>query len=300
MVAMLSVDGILLVDKPRGLSSNVVLQRAKRLLGAKKAGHTGSLDPLATGMLPICLGEATKFSQYLLDADKAYDVVATLGAISDTGDAEGAITPCADVVDISKAAVMEVLAALTGPILQVPPMYSALKYQGQPLYAYARRGEVIERPARKVTIYDSKCHKVDGKSVYLSIKCSKGTYIRSLIETMGERLGVGAYVTALHRTYTAGFENEAMWPLDALMAEDLDMRHTHLLSAERAVVQFPRLEVSTEAMERLYQGKLVPNVQTLPPLGTVRLYAPEGLFFGLGEVMEDSTLKVKRLYQRFF
>ncbi|MDF1677868.1 MAG: tRNA pseudouridine(55) synthase TruB [Legionellaceae bacterium] len=299
-MAMLSVDGILLVDKPRGLSSNVVLQRAKRLLGAKKAGHTGSLDPLATGMLPICLGEATKFSQYLLDADKAYDVVATLGAVSDTGDAEGVITPFAEVVDVSKAAVIAVLTALTGPILQVPPMYSALKHQGKPLYTYARRGEIIERPARKVTIYDAKCHEVDGKSVHLSVTCSKGTYIRSFVETMGERLGVGAYVTALHRTYTAGFENEAMWTLDALAAEDFDVRQTHLLSAERAVAQFPRLDVSPEAMDRLYQGKLVTDVQALQPLCTVRLYAPENLFFGLGEFMEDGSLKVKRLYQRFF
>ncbi|MCH9756093.1 MAG: tRNA pseudouridine(55) synthase TruB [Gammaproteobacteria bacterium] len=296
MAAMLLIDGILLVDKPLGLSSNGVLQRAKRLLGAKKAGHTGSLDPLATGMLPICLGEATKFSQYLLDADKAYEVTAVLGAVSSTGDAEGDIRVVHEQVHISEADLNTVLKKLTGPILQTPPMYSALKHKGKPLYTYARRGEVIDRPAREVVIYDIKCHKVDGKSIYLTVKCSKGTYIRSLVETIGEQLGVGgAYVTQLHRTYTAGFEHEPMWTLDALEAERLETRRMHLLPPERAVLQFERLDVSMEVMQMLYQGKTVSDLESIPDISTVRLYSPENVFFGLGEITAEGDLKVKRL-----
>jgi len=292
---MLPIDGILLIDKPLGLSSNAVLQRVKRLLGAQKAGHTGSLDPLATGMLPICLGEATKFSQYLLDANKAYDVTGFLGAVSSTGDAEGDISIRTEHIDISEAELNTVLNRLTGPILQVPPMYSALKHKGKPLYTYARRGEVIERPPREVVIYDAKCRELDGNCIHLTVKCSKGTYIRSLIESIGEMLGVGAYVTRLHRTYTAGFEHEPMWTLDALEAESLDARRAHLLLPERAVLQFERLDVSTDVMLSLYQGKIVSDLDNLPEAGIVRLYAPEDAFFGLGEVTPEGALKVKRL-----
>ena len=295
MTVMLAIDGILLVDKPEGLSSNAVLQRAKRLLGAKKAGHTGSLDPLATGMLPICLGEATKFSQYLLDADKAYEVTGLLGAVSNTGDAEGEITVREEHVNVSETQLKAVLNQLTGPIQQIPPMYSALKHQGKPLYTYARRGEVIERPPREVMIYDIKMRKFDAKSVHLTVKCSKGTYIRTLIESIGEMLGVGAYVTQLHRTYTAGFEQEPMWTLDALEAESLDARQAHLLLPERAVLQFPKCEVSVDAMQALYQGKVIMDLEQRLAPGIVRLYGPEDLFFGLGEITADGDLKVKRL-----
>ncbi len=293
---MLPIDGILLIDKPLGLSSNVVLQRAKRLLGAKKAGHTGSLDPLASGMLPICLGEATKFSQYLLDADKAYEVTGFLGAVSTTGDAEGDITIRTDDVTVSDLELNAVLKQLTGPIQQVPPMYSALKHKGKPLYTYARRGEDIVRPPREVIIYDIKCREIDGKSIHLTVKCSKGTYIRSLIETIGELLGVGgAYVTQLHRTYTAGFEQEPMWTLDALEAESLEARRAHLLPPERAVLQFPKLDVTPEAMHALYQGKIVSDLDIPPDRDVVRLYAPKDGFLGLGEVTPEGDLKVKRL-----
>ncbi|MDX2346151.1 MAG: tRNA pseudouridine(55) synthase TruB [Legionella sp.] len=292
---MTAIDGILLVDKQEGLSSNAVLQRAKRLLGAKKAGHTGSLDPLATGMLPICFGDATKFSQYLLDADKAYEVTGALGAVSSTGDAEGEIKPCVEQVNISESALKIVLEQLTGPIQQIPPMYSALKHQGKPLYTYARRGEVIERPPREVIIHDIKIRKFDAKSIHLTVKCSKGTYIRTLVESVGEMLGVGAYVTQLHRTYTAGFEQEPMWTLDALEAESLEARRTHLLLPERAVVQFPKLEVSLDVMQALYQGKIIAYLEQRLAPGIFRLYGPGHLFFGLGEITGDGDLKVKRL-----
>ncbi|MCH9689933.1 MAG: tRNA pseudouridine(55) synthase TruB [Gammaproteobacteria bacterium] len=296
---MAMIDGIILVDKPLGLSSNALLQRVKRLLDAKKAGHTGSLDPLATGMLPICLGEATKFSQYLLDADKAYDVTGYLGAVSSTGDAEGEITQCSEQVNVSTAALDAVLKQLTGPIQQVPPMYSALKHQGKPLYTYARRGEVIERPPRDVMIYDIKCREIAANYVHLTVKCSKGTYIRTLVESIGELLGVGAYVTELHRTYTAGFEQEPMWSLEALEAENLEARRAHLLLPERAVLQFKRFDVSLDVMHALYQGKVVSDLA--PPAADrlseeiVRLYTENNLFFGLGELTPAGDLKVKRL-----
>lgn len=298
MTATQPVDGILLLDKPQGLSSNVALQRAKRLLGAKKAGHTGSLDPLATGMLPICFGDATKFSQYLLDADKAYEVTGVLGAVSNTGDAEGELTVRTESVNISQAALDEALQQVTGPIQQVPPMYSALKHQGKPLYTYARQGIELERPARDVIIYDAKCLEIDGNIMKFAVKCSKGTYIRTWIEMLGELLGVGAYVTQLHRTYTAGFEHEPMWRLEDLAAESLEVRQSHLLPAERAVRQFPKLEVSFDVVGALYQGKVIEGLSNLPAAGLVQLYDPKAFFLGLGEVTAKHTLKVKRLKQR--
>jgi len=290
------IDGILLVDKPLGLSSNAVLQRAKRLLGAKKAGHTGSLDPLATGMLPICFGEATKFSQYLLDADKSYEASGLLGATSNTGDAEGEITPRVDHVDISLAALMDVLPDFTGDIQQVPPMYSALKHQGKPLYDYARRGETIPRPARDLHIYELLCRAFDGHTMDLTVTCSKGTYIRSLVESIGEALGVGAYVTKLHRVYTAGFEDKPMWSLEALEAETLEARRAHLLPVDYAITQFPRFDVDADTVFALCQGKVVSGVFDVAEASeTMRLYTPEAEFLGLGERTPDGELKVKRL-----
>ena len=290
------IDGILLVDKPLGLSSNAVLQRAKRLLGAKKAGHTGSLDPRATGMLPICFGEATKFSQYLLDADKSYNVSGLLGMTSNTGDAEGEITPCVEQVDVSLTALMDVLPRFTGAIQQVPPMYSALKHQGKPLYDYARRGEIIPRPARDLHIYELLCRAFDGLTMDLTVTCSKGTYIRSLVESIGEALGVGAYVTKLHRVYTAGFEDKPMWSLEALEAETLEARRAHLLPVDYAITQFPRFDVGEEAVAALRQGKVVSDVFDMAEAPeTMRLYTPEGDFLGLGERTPEGNLKVKRL-----
>lgn len=290
------VDGILLVDKPLGLSSNAVLQRVKRLLGAKKAGHTGSLDPLATGMLPICFGEATKFSQYLLDADKSYEVSGLLGATSNTGDAEGEITQCVRHVDISHAALMDVLPDFTGAIQQVPPMYSALKHQGKKLYEYARRGETVPRPARDLHIYELLCRAFDGHTMDLTVTCSKGTYIRSLVESIGEALGVGAYVTQLHRVYTAGFENQPMWSLETLLAESLEARRAHLLPVDYAIRQFPSFDVDASTVFALRQGKVVSGLFDILDVSKIlRLYTPEHEFFGLGERTPEGSLKVKRL-----
>ncbi|NCT56560.1 MAG: tRNA pseudouridine(55) synthase TruB [Legionella sp.] len=290
------IDGILLIDKPLGLSSNAVLQRVKRLLGAKKAGHTGSLDPLATGMLPICFGEATKFSHYLLDADKTYEASGLLGATSNTGDAEGDITPCVERVDISYEALMDVLPGFTGDIQQVPPMYSALKHQGKPLYDYARRGENISRSARNLHIHELRCRGFDGYTMDLTVTCSKGTYIRSLVESIGEALGVGAYVTKLHRVHTAGFEHQPMWSLEALEAETLEARRAHLLPVDYAITQFPRFDLDADAVLALSQGKVISHVfDAVETSEYLRLYASEGNFFGLGERTPEGELKVKRL-----
>lgn len=290
------IDGILLVNKPLGLSSNAVLQRTKRLLGAKKAGHTGSLDPLATGMLPICFGEATKFSQYLLDADKTYEASGLLGATSNTGDAEGEITPCVEQVNITHAELLDVLPRFTGKIQQVPPMYSALKYAGKPLYDYARRGELIPRPARDLHIYELLCRAFDGYTMDLTVICSKGTYIRSLIESIGEALGVGAYVTKLHRVHTAGFENKPMWSLETLEAETLEARRAHLLPVDYAITHFPRFDVDESTEFALCQGKVVSGVfDAADALEIIRLYTPKGKFLGLGERTPEGALKVKRL-----
>lgn len=292
------VNGILLVNKPQGLSSNAVLQRAKRLMGAKKAGHTGSLDPLATGMLPICFGEATKFSQYLLDADKTYQVTGVLGCVTDTGDADGTVIKETHVPHIPQEALDGALADLRGSISQLPPMYSALKYQGKPLYTYARRGEDVPRKARNVTIYAIRCDEFDGKSFNLTVTCSKGTYIRSLVESIGEALQVGAFVKVLHRVSTAGFESDAMVTLEALEQEDIAARRACLLPVERAIIQFPRVDINAQHALMLTQGKRIPlSSDDGIKSGIVRLYS-EGALLGLGlcDVSEE-TIKVKRLLQ---
>jgi len=289
-----AVNGILLLDKPLGLSSNQALQKAKRLLNAKKAGHTGSLDPLATGMLPICFGEATKFSQYLLDADKAYQTTGVLGVTTTTGDSEGAVVHQVDALpQIPQADLERVLNQLRGSIAQTPPMYSALKHQGKPLYTYARRGEVIERKPRHVEIKSLKCSHFDGKSFDLSVTCSKGTYIRSLVESVGEALGVGAHVTKLHRVYTAGFETSPMISLESLAELTPESRCELLLPVDAAVVSIPKLDVSVIEAEALKKGQKPSGAYAIS--GLVRLYHAN-YFLGLGEVdARKSMLSVKRL-----
>lgn len=291
---MLSIDGILLLDKPSGCSSNRALQRAKRLFEAKKAGHTGSLDPLATGMLPICFGEATKFSQYLLDANKAYDVVAILGATSHTGDAEGEVVVHTEQPNITLKEVHAVLPRFQGEIEQIPPMFSALKHQGKPLYVYARRGEMIPRASRAVMIYHLACQALIDSELHLSVICSKGTYIRTLVERIGEALGVGAYVKLLHRTYTAGFENQPMWTLDHLESEDLETRKTHLLPLDYTLHHLPQITVDEVTQLALYHGQMIQGFHGLPPEGIVRLYTHTNQFLGLGQVV-DNLLIAKRL-----
>ncbi|HBI21868.1 MAG TPA: tRNA pseudouridine(55) synthase TruB [Legionella sp.] len=289
------VNGLLLVNKPRDLTSNAVLQQVKRLFHAKKAGHTGSLDPLATGMLPLCFGEATKFSQYLLDADKCYEVTGLLGIKTNTADAMGEEIARVDDFTISEDALKAVLAEFIGPIFQLPSMFSALKHHGKPLYKFAREGIDIERKPREVTIHDLQLNGFDGRLFQLTVTCSKGTYIRNLVEDIGERLGVYAHVTKLHRTYTAGLADEPMYPLDALAGMSHAGLHECLLPMERAVDYLPPLTLDDDAVFALRQGKMVCIPDAMDWTVGVRLYDNEKQLIGLGEWESAGVLKVKRL-----
>ncbi|MFZ4077274.1 MAG: tRNA pseudouridine(55) synthase TruB [Legionellaceae bacterium] len=291
-----AIDGIILVNKPQGLSSNAVLQRVKHLFHAKKAGHTGSLDPLATGMLPICFGEATKFCQYVLDADKCYDVSGLLGVTTDTGDSMGAVIAEVPSFDVSHEALLKTLPAFTGMIQQVPPMYSALKHQGKPLYRYARQGVSVERPPRSITIHALTLDRFDGKTLDLTVKCSKGTYIRSLIESIGEVLQVGAHVTRLHCICTAGFEGDRMYTLDELAQYAQQDLKDLLLPMDRAVMHLPKRIISEDDLLALRQGKQIKSHVIEDELGLVRLYDANGVFSGLGEQLDLETLTSKRLF----
>ena len=295
------VDGLLVLDKPTGMSSNAALQQAKRLFGAAKAGHTGSLDPLATGVLPLCFGEATKFSQFLLDADKGYESTFVLGVGTDTADADGAVIAQASAVHLTEDAVTQAMATLTGAIEQVPPMYSALKVDGQPLYKRARAGEQIERAARPVEIYSFELLSFEpGEQVRLGVKvrCSKGTYIRTLAEDLGAALGVPAHVSTLRRCQSGPFALDDCVTPDQLAAvkesgtdTDLDAL---LQPIESCLQHLPRLSLSEAATFYIRQGQpvLVPNG---PQSGMVRIADAGGLFLGVGDMRDDGKLAPKRL-----
>lgn len=287
------IDGILLLNKPQGLSSNSVLQQVKRLFQAKKAGHTGSLDPLATGMLPICFGEATKVSQYLLDADKTYRATGLLGIQTSTADALGEVIKQVETVQVSLAQLQTVLASFVGSIQQVPSMYSALKHQGTPLYKLARRGVEIERQAREIVINHLELEAFDGRKFTITVSCSKGTYIRNLVEDIGEALGVHAHVTMLHRLSTAGFTADSMHTLDELKMMSQDARLNLLLPIEQAILYFPVLVLSDDEIKALQQGKRVvcPGITEC----CYRLQDSRQGFWGLVEGDGDGGVKVKRL-----
>ncbi|KTC72463.1 tRNA pseudouridine synthase B [Legionella birminghamensis] len=287
------VNGILLLNKPQGLSSNAVLQKAKRLLNAKKAGHTGSLDPLATGMLPLCFGEATKVCQYLLDADKTYQATGRLGIKTDSGDSTGSIiAELSCLPSISQIELQAVISQFIGSIEQTPSMYSALKYQGQPLYKYARRGQTVERKKRTIDIYYIKLLHFDGSDFSIEVSCSKGTYIRSLIEDIGEMLGVYAHMTQLHRLHTAGFNQMPMYSFEELANHD-DLQPL-LLPMENAIAHLPLVELNDEELQHLRQGKIVQRTID-NHTGLSRLYSSDGQFTGIGELLENGCLQVKRL-----
>lgn len=288
-----SVHGILLVDKPNGLTSNAVLQRIKHHLCAKKAGHTGSLDPMATGMLPICFGEATKFSQYLLDADKCYEVTGLLGVKTNTADAMGEVIATHPNVNVSRDELQNVLNQFIGQTKQIPSMFSALKHQGKPLYTYARAGIEIERQARNIFIHQLELTHFDGQSLSLTVTCSKGTYIRNLIEDIGDTLGVGAHITRLHRCYTAGLANEPMFTLDDLLKQPPGEVMKQLLPMERAICDLPCLILDSDEAVSLQQGRVLHS--TTKGSGLVRLYANDSEFMGIGEVQDNGCLVAKRL-----
>ncbi len=293
------VDGILLLDKPLNASSNAALQAVKRLFNAQKAGHTGSLDPLATGMLPICFGEATKFSQYLLDADKHYYVVAKLGEKTATGDVEGEIIEQHAVPDFSAAQIETVLAQFRGAIAQIPSMYSAIKHQGRPLYELARKGITIERQARTIQIYQLNLLEQTEHTLTLEVKCSKGTYIRTLVEDTGDQLGCGAHVTTLRRVSVSGYQPEKMVTmavLEQLAEHNNDQAlDAYLLPIETAVQQWPVLNISAAAYFYLCRGQAI-IAPYAPDSGWVVLKMGER-FIGLGEILADGKVAPKRLIQ---
>lgn len=287
------VDGVLLLDKPSGMTSNTALQRARRLFSAAKAGHTGTLDPLATGLLPLCFGEATKFSADLLDADKTYEAELRFGVTTETGDAEGAVLETRP-VNFSDAALAAALDVFRGPIRQIPPMYSALKRDGKPLYVLARQGVEVEREARAVTIHALELLGRAGETCRLRVTCSKGTYIRTLATDLGERLGCGAHLTALRRTAVGALTLEAACTLEALEALDETARGTRLLPPDALLQNLPRADLDAEAALRFGHGNPVPFDAAGGTPGRWRVYAG-GRLLGLGELSAEGALKPSRL-----
>lgn len=285
------VDGVLLLDKPSGLTSNAALQRVKRLLGASKAGHVGTLDPMASGLLPICLGEATKFSGYMLAADKAYTADVLLGATSTTGDAEGEIT-ARHPVDVTRSALDEAVAGFLGDIMQTPPMYSAIKRDGKPLYAYARAGETVEVAPRPVTIRSIGVLRYETPQFVLAVRCSKGTYIRVLGEDIGRKLGCGAMLVGLRRDGVGAYEVKSAVTLADLEAETPEQRNSHLLPVDTLIAALPQLGLDEAASRLIATGRRV--AMTGPEGGLYRLYGPESRFLGLGELAGGELLP-KRL-----
>ena len=287
------VDGVLLLDKPIGLTSNDALQKARRLFSAAKGGHTGTLDPLATGLLPLCFGEATKFSADLLDADKTYEAVLKLGVTTDSGDAEGRVVASA-AVDVTENDIFRVLPMFTGDLQQIPPMHSALKRDGRPLYELARQGIEVEREARAVTIHRLECLAFAGDSLSLRVACSKGTYIRVLAADIGRELGCGAHLTALRRTVVGDLDLANAVTLAELEALDEVGRLAHLQPVDALVHTLPIVTVEGEAESRFRHGNPVDLPAGLS--GKIRVYAG-GQLIGVGEPGSDGRLWPKRLVQ---
>lgn len=287
------VDGVLLLDKPIGLTSNDALQKARRLFSAAKGGHTGTLDPLATGLLPLCFGEATKFSADLLDADKTYEAVLTLGVTTDSGDAEGKVT-ATSTVNTEKAAILKLLPQFTGDIQQIPPMHSALKRNGRPLYELARQGIEVEREARAVTIHAIDLLDFAGDVLTLRVACSKGTYIRVLAADIGAALGCGAHLSALRRTRVGDLDLEGAVTLAELEGLDEAGRMAHLKPVDALLHTLPILTVEGEAAQRFSHGNPVDLPAGLS--GKIRVYT-NGKLIGIGEPGSGDRLWPKRLVQ---
>jgi tRNA pseudouridine55 synthase len=295
-----NITGILLLDKPAGLSSNAALQRVKHLFSARKAGHTGSLDPLATGMLPICLGEATKVSAFLLDADKRYRVSCKLGVTTSTADAEGEVVDTQPVPEIPDQKLHAVLDRFKGAIQQVPPMHSAIKHKGQRLYNLARQGIEVEREARTVTIHELVLLGKTADTLQFEVACSKGTYIRTLIEDIGKELGCGAHVTDLRRLTVGPFtDSSSMITLDQLeqLAEnDAGALNDCLLPVDSALADWPSISLDRDSAWYLRQGQAV-MVPQAPGSGMLRLYEDDNGFIGVGTVLADGRVTPKRLFK---
>ncbi|MXN87843.1 tRNA pseudouridine(55) synthase TruB [Pasteurella canis] len=292
------IDGVFLLDKPQGISSNDIMQKVKHIFQANKAGHTGALDPLATGMLPICFGEATKFSQFLLDADKRYQVTAKLGERTDTSDAEGQVVQVRP-VNITETDILTALPHFRGNLLQVPTMFSALKHEGKPLYEYARAGITVEREARPITIFELTFIGYQAPYLTLEVHCSKGTYIRTLIDDLGEYLGCGAHVTVLRRTAVADYPIEAMIDFNHLKIlseqQDLVLLDQYLLPVDSAVSKLSVLILTEQQSKAISFGQRVKfdNVQQI--YGQVRLFTEQKQFLGVALVDENNVIHPQRL-----
>lgn len=287
------ISGILLLDKPLGISSNQALQIAKRLFQAAKAGHTGSLDPLASGLLPLCFGEATKFSHFLLDSAKSYRALVQLGATTTTGDVEGEVLSRAE-VQVSTEQLQQALQRFIGPITQVPPMYSALKHEGKALYEYARAGVDIARPARPVTIHDIQLERYSGTSFDMVVSCSKGTYIRTLAEDIGASLGCGAHLGGLRRLSSAHFRLQDSITVEALKAMSMEQRDALLLPPDAAIPDLPQVTLDAESVFYLLRGQEVWKAG-VTVAGQLRLYSEQGVFLGIGERAANGNIAPRRL-----
>ena len=293
-----SVNGVLLLDKSAGMTSNKALQQVKHLFNAAKAGHTGSLDPLATGMLPICLGEATKISAFLLDADKRYRASCRLGVTTTTGDADGEVVMTRDCSGVVKKDIERCIPDFSGSISQIPPMYSAVKHQGQRLYALAREGIEVERKPRTVRIHELQLISLNGDIAELEVACSKGTYIRTLVEDMGEVLGCGAHVVQLRRLSVGPFEGD-MVTIDELSAiadsggfAALDQC---LLPIDSGIAHWPDVHLDPDAAFYMRQGQPI-QVPHAPTEGWVRIY-DKSQFLGVGEIQDDGRVAPRKMIQ---
>lgn len=288
------IHGVILLDKPSGITSNAALQRVRRLFRRIKAGHTGTLDPMATGLLPICLGEATKFSHCLLEADKSYEAVIRLGFVSSTGDAEGVIRETAR-PDFNAEQLQRVVRDFIGPGQQRPPMHSALKKDGRPLYEYARAGIEVEREIRNVFIKDLELVDIRNNLISISVTCSKGTYIRVLAQDMAAALGCGGYLNALRRTRIAGLDVAEAIGLEELEESGPGRAATRVLPVDLLVGAYPALSLDNAETKRITRGREVRPAITALQQGPVRLYDPTGVFLGIGESRSDGTVAPKRM-----
>jgi tRNA pseudouridine55 synthase len=295
-----NISGVLLLDKPIGMTSNKALQEVKFLFKAAKAGHTGSLDPLATGLLPICFGEATKLSAFLLDADKHYRVRVKLGETTTTADAEGEVVEKIDPSGVSEQDLRAVMGDFLGEQQQLPPMYSAIKHQGERLYKLARQGVEVERETRTIHIRSLDLLSFELPEFELDVHCSKGTYVRTLAEDIGKRLGCGAHVIGLRRTGVGPYDDQSMVTLEQIQSAFADKRFQEMdewmLPLESALAEWPEVNLTADAAFYLQQGQpiLVPNA---PTSGWVRLYANQSDFLGVGQILDDGRVAPKRLMQ---
>lgn len=287
------MNGLFLLDKALGLSSNRAMQQVKRLFGLKKIGHTGSLDPLASGMLPLCFGEATKFAQYLLNAEKTYEVSGHLGVQTTTGDVEGDIIVQKTVPHLTQLELENILEGFRGTIFQTPPMFSALKHQGQPLYRYALQGIDIERAARQVDILELELVLFESPVFSIRVRSSKGTYMRTLVEDIGLRIGCGAHVIKLDRLSTGGFESSQMIGFSELEQLPMSEREKYILPMDVMVQQFTRLDLDAQSTMLLKQGQIIGHLELIPSI--YRVYDAQNHFFGLAEFISQKGLVAKRL-----